>query len=715
MGSNKGKRPLRHLTASDKIDAIQRIHDGESKASVARDIGVPESTLRGWCKNEEKLRSMSRQHAPMDSKMGLVDKLTEKMTEDALAAAAAASGLLGNGRGPPEKRQKLDSSLPLNFGSNGASKIKYEDMNYGNGRNSMSALDFSDKALAGLGFNGLSHGDYSNYKSSNDFSSPISKSNKGYGNGYKGYGADFSKTNDPSKADLSMAAISPLSSLNHLTGLSQSPLALSFNEIANLSLLATLNNSSMSAMSGLSALNNNASNGNNSSNNLRNVRPKPISSLSPRSSVDAEKSQGLTVKNLAKLQQKNIDTLNSTMDMLEKPKKSASASLGGDAPVDDALWYWIRQQQSLQGLNNLYSMPTASSPSRSSPVNHVGSSSRHNGNGHQSTSAASMMQANTSPHPMSSATPQTQASTTPSGMSEDAKNWFWTWYKNVNTNFLTNAALAAAAGGSPGTSAGGDKAQMSNGNGNGRTTPSIKMEKSSLYDNQTTSGMKSERSMYDNILYSQLTKDTSSPSPSVTPNHNKPEDLSKSKGHSNGQDEGRSSNGSPTNDDADTQAESVTVKTEIGESSPEINRTHESSSPLDVADCKVGIINDSGSILNGPNTNVREILDKLMYNASANNNNNNTEVEKTDEPMPSPKSADDVDSTNGPTEAIQHGEYFLKWLESCSDPTITAMQVMQFRTLLNSIKSSATRGGSDCRSGLSPAEREERSRIRKRK
>lgn len=87
MASNKGKRPLRHLTASDKIDAIQRIHNGESKASVARDIGVPESTLRGWCKNEDKLRSMSRQHAPMDSKLGLVDKLTEKMTEDALVAA----------------------------------------------------------------------------------------------------------------------------------------------------------------------------------------------------------------------------------------------------------------------------------------------------------------------------------------------------------------------------------------------------------------------------------------------------------------------------------------------------------------------------------------------------------------------------------------------------------------------------------------------------
>jgi len=52
-----GKRPLRALTPQEKIDAINRVHNGESKAAVARDIGVPESTLRGWCKAEEKIRT----------------------------------------------------------------------------------------------------------------------------------------------------------------------------------------------------------------------------------------------------------------------------------------------------------------------------------------------------------------------------------------------------------------------------------------------------------------------------------------------------------------------------------------------------------------------------------------------------------------------------------------------------------------------------------
>lgn len=52
-----GKRPLRALTPQEKLDAIKRVHEGESKASVARDIGVPESTLRGWCKAEHKIVS----------------------------------------------------------------------------------------------------------------------------------------------------------------------------------------------------------------------------------------------------------------------------------------------------------------------------------------------------------------------------------------------------------------------------------------------------------------------------------------------------------------------------------------------------------------------------------------------------------------------------------------------------------------------------------
>lgn len=721
--SQKGKRPLRHLTAGDKIDAIQRIHDGESKASVARDIGVPESTLRGWCKNEEKLRSMSRQannQKPLvDNKLGIVDKLTEKMAGDAIAAAAA-SGLLG-GRGPPDKRQKLDTSLPMSFGSNG-SKSKYDD--YNNARNSMGPLDFGDKGLSALNFNGLSHSDFAAYKAaaSSDFALHLNgKSNgKDYSSGgYKG--ADFSKGSDHTKADLSMAAISPLSSLTHLSGLAQSPLALSFNDIAsNLSLLAQFNNSNLGAMPGMTSLNNSSSNGgngnnnnnNNSNNNLRNVRPKPMANLSPRTgSNDLEKSQGLTVKNLAKLQQNNGSGdfgKNIGLDLLEKSRKAAA--LNGDGPVDDALWYWIKSQQAMLGLNNIYSnIPGAASPQRSSPLsrnnnNNSGNNGNKRGNSNNNNNQSGLVPNSTSTPPLASTTPHT-SSTTPSGLSDDTKNssWFWQWYKTFGTSLLSNVAAANAA------------------NANGLDIGSA-TDKTS--NNQLDAG---KSSLYDNILYSQLTKNSSSPSPSdaINNNQNKPEDLSHPR------DEllmHRIHNCSTPNS-------SIKIKSEMANCSPEINRTAESSSPLDVADCKVGIMNMKNAYLNetgkmSPTTNVREILDNLLYNvaannnnnASTNNNNNNNNDESIKHEIVDSSVNDDEEAAvaaNGPNEAIEHGEQFLKWLESCSDPNITAMQVMQFRTLLNSIKSSAIRAAANIHNytdnGVLTERGEERQRMRKRK
>uniref|UniRef100_A0A182SAL6 Uncharacterized protein n=1 Tax=Anopheles maculatus TaxID=74869 RepID=A0A182SAL6_9DIPT len=68
-------------------------------------------------------------------------------------------------------------------------------------------------------------------------------------------------------------------------------------------------------------------------------------------------------------------------------------------------------------------------------------------------------------------------------------------------------------------------------------------------------------------------------------------------------------------------------------------------------------------------------------------------------------------------EAVEHGEKFLKWLEACSDPNVTAMQVMQFKYLLNSIKLSAERQLQTATAGSAFAGNgpEERTRIRKRK
>lgn len=89
MSAKAGKRPLRSLTAHEKLDAIRRVHDGESKASVARDIGVPESTLRGWCKNEDKISYLSRQSSPE--------------TDDSLHLE------------PKEKKSKIEDNVPYNL------------------------------------------------------------------------------------------------------------------------------------------------------------------------------------------------------------------------------------------------------------------------------------------------------------------------------------------------------------------------------------------------------------------------------------------------------------------------------------------------------------------------------------------------------------------------------------------------------------------------
>ena len=46
-------------TVSDKVNAVERVNNGESQAKVLRDLGESESTLCGWLKDEEKLLFIS--------------------------------------------------------------------------------------------------------------------------------------------------------------------------------------------------------------------------------------------------------------------------------------------------------------------------------------------------------------------------------------------------------------------------------------------------------------------------------------------------------------------------------------------------------------------------------------------------------------------------------------------------------------------------------
>lgn len=638
--ATKGKRPLRHLSACDKIMAIQRIHDGESKASVARDIGVPESTLRGWCKNEDKLRCMSRQSLENADK--LQDPNMSSMSD------------LFNG--PDSKRMKLDASM---FGNG---KLKYDDYaHFKNGRSSMGGLDLSggDKRLSmdhnDMNLSGFQPPDFSAFaKSSAELNKQLNK--------VKGFGNDHNKQSDPSKSDLSMQAISPLTSLSHLSGMSglgQGSLGLSFNEIAsNLNLLAQLNPSlaAMSGLTGLSGLNGSPQ----SSQSQRGPRVKTTTSPipSPRSSsgADGADKPSLTVKNLAKLQQKTSSSDIMRGAMLDKYKKAQAMAQPDLGAGDDALWYWLKSQQAMMGLNSLYQSqlpPRSSSPKTSSP--------------HQS-SAQHPSGASQTPTPdINSPQPPATATTPPLGTPDDSKNqassaWFWQWYKTFGASMM------------------GDKNKMG--------------------------GPGGSKEAYDNILYSQLMKGTSSgamgngainnntinnnfniPTSEGEHDHDtpKPEDLSNHHQGPNGfHDEDDSINNIspiPADDQKMTDDDEVDHRRQMDKAKSQLDDALMHQSP------------DNGEKSGDEASSVHE-------NNDSNNNNKNADEE-----------------IKSPTEALEYGEKFLKYLESYSDPSLTAMQVMQFRYLLNSIKASVERAQnniSGSSSGASSADGE-KSRHRKRK
>lgn len=684
MGT-KGKRPLRSLTPRDKIHAIQRIHDGESKASVARDIGVPESTLRGWCKNEDKLRFMSRQSA------------ADKMCADALADKLDGSGGL---LGPPEKRQRLDNSLPLNF----SNKINFEELSFK--RSPLNGLDYStNKGLGDMSYNGLPV-DYVG------FNGAVKN---------KVYGADISR---PGPADPSLNAISPLSSLTHLSGLSgisQSPLAISFNELtSNLNLLAQLN-PGLAAMSGLNSFAATA-------NTLRN--PKAIGQAqmqSPRSDngADRERAPGLSVKNWAR--QKPAAGGSSTSagadgdtksGNMKSPSPSLAPSLVGcvtplSGLPDDPLLYWLKSQQTMLGLNSLYPPPPVAMGVTSPPIR-------------SSTPQQLNQYANTPPIPSAPLTP----SSTPSGSLDDKNTAWYNWCKafgaslhSLNPNAAALAALQANSLQHPTSSATAESAEDI-----------------------------SKPPPFENILYSQLTKETGTPSvrsvSSSEPHQNdhndaatdpdadqegetsgKPEDLSAKSVKT------ASSTPSPTMASPASYSRDHSPEPNAAEAEASSTRT-EGEAATTAAGAAGSVGEECKSVLNniiykigGASCDATANADanaasptnheaaceesETSFNSdshhhhnnndvSASNNNNNNNSNKTDEEERAKclDYAADLDSgdVEEETVAIRHGEKFLQWLENCSNPRVTAVQLMQLRFLIAAVKSSNSDNQASARS-----------------
>ncbi|XP_074042415.1 uncharacterized protein [Leptinotarsa decemlineata] len=71
----------KRISLETKSAAVARVQKGETKASVARDLKVPESTLRGWCKSE-KIKAEAR---------NLLDRSMEEREEDCNSVTSLAA------------------------------------------------------------------------------------------------------------------------------------------------------------------------------------------------------------------------------------------------------------------------------------------------------------------------------------------------------------------------------------------------------------------------------------------------------------------------------------------------------------------------------------------------------------------------------------------------------------------------------------------------
>lgn len=96
------KRSLK--SPAEKFKAIERVKHGERKSSVARDIGIPESTLRGWCKSAEKIQIMAKTFPP------------ENMTHSPVSSSEAHEVIHSSEYdSPPLKKMKKDLQQPKNY------------------------------------------------------------------------------------------------------------------------------------------------------------------------------------------------------------------------------------------------------------------------------------------------------------------------------------------------------------------------------------------------------------------------------------------------------------------------------------------------------------------------------------------------------------------------------------------------------------------------
>jgi transposase-like protein len=63
----------KNYSIEEKLKIIDKVRSGVSKASINRECGIPEGTIRGWMKEEEKLRAFVN---TVETEVGLQRKKT---------------------------------------------------------------------------------------------------------------------------------------------------------------------------------------------------------------------------------------------------------------------------------------------------------------------------------------------------------------------------------------------------------------------------------------------------------------------------------------------------------------------------------------------------------------------------------------------------------------------------------------------------------------
>ncbi|CAM2113932.1 unnamed protein product [Caretta caretta] len=77
-------RKCKSFSAQEKLYAMDQVKKGKQETQLARDLGISESTLRGWKKEEEKLRSLP---CILEEETGLQSKKVKFANDKSLDSA----------------------------------------------------------------------------------------------------------------------------------------------------------------------------------------------------------------------------------------------------------------------------------------------------------------------------------------------------------------------------------------------------------------------------------------------------------------------------------------------------------------------------------------------------------------------------------------------------------------------------------------------------